>query len=315
MFDISWYIIAAALALDWRFGDPDFSAHPIRLMGKVITAAEPVFRRLPGSPVRAGLVFAVVLVAGAGGMAVLVLHLAGMIAPLLADLAAIGLLYFCVSARGLAQAALVIYEDLAVGELTAARQNLSLIVGREVERLTEAGISRAAVETVAENLVDGVMAPLFFAVIGGVPLAVAYKMVNTLDSMVGYKNEQYLLFGRAAARLDDAANFIPARLSVAIIPVMASILFRSGWAALVTAVREGRHHSSPNAGYPEAAFAGALSLWLGGPNYYHGRLVDKPRIGYGLGEAAPEHIMQACRLLMFSAGLAGLAAVAAAFFW
>ncbi|MFW5988983.1 MAG: adenosylcobinamide-phosphate synthase CbiB [Desulfosudaceae bacterium] len=315
MFDVSWYIIVAAFALDWWLGDPDFAAHPIRLMGKAIAKAEPLFRRLPGSPVRAGLFFAVTLVIGAGAGAALLIHLAGWASFLLAEVVAVVLLYFCVSARGLEKAAMIIHGYLAAGDMTSARKNLAFIVGREVERLPREGVARAAVETVAENLVDGVMAPLFFAVIGGVPLAVAYKMVNTLDSMVGYKNERYLLFGKAAARIDDAANFIPARLAVLFIPLAAALLFKRGLAALVTAVREGRHHGSPNAGYPEAAFAGALSIWLGGPNYYHGRLVDKPRIGHGMGEAAPEHICQACRLMLLTAGLAGLAAAVAAGLW
>jgi adenosylcobinamide-phosphate synthase len=173
-----------------------------------------------------------------------------------------------------------------------------MIVGREVDRLDETGVTRAAVETVAENLVDGVIAPLFFAVLGGAPLAMAYKMVNTLDSMVGYKNERYLLFGRFAARLDDVANYLPARLSVPFIAIAAHLLNGRGRAALKIARRDGRAHASPNAGYPEAAFAGALGLWMGGPNTYHGRVVEKPVIGKELAGARRIHIRQACRLML-----------------
>jgi adenosylcobinamide-phosphate synthase len=159
--------------------------------------------------------------------------------------------------------------------------------------------------------VDGVISPLFFAAVGGAPLAVAFKMASTLDSMVGYKDEDYLYFGRASARIDDIANFIPARISVFVIALAAFLLFRTGSETLHIARRDRRKHSSPNAGYPEAAFAGALSVQLGGPNYYQGELVDKPYIGENLGKARPLHIEKACRLMMLSSllflVLAGLA--------
>jgi adenosylcobinamide-phosphate synthase len=165
------------------------------------------------------------------------------------------------------------------------------------------------VETIAENFVDGVLSPLFFATIGGAPLCMAYKMVNTLDSMVGYKNDRYKHFGRWAACIDDGANFVPARLAVPLIGLAAGWMSpRRGRQALRTALREGRRHSSPNAGYPEAAFAGALGLRLGGPNYYHGRLVEKPYIGIRFGPTAPRHIPKACHLMLLSAMLGAIAA-------
>jgi adenosylcobinamide-phosphate synthase len=180
-----------------------------------------------------------------------------------------------------------------------------MIVGRDVERYGADDIARATVETVAENVVDGVLSPLFFAAIGGAPLALAYKMVNTLDSMVGYKNPRYLLFGRAAARIDDAANFLPARLSVGLIALACRLVAgASSRRALATGWREGANHASPNAGYPEAAFAGALGVRLNGPNSYHGVLVEKPYIGVGLGSVTLGHIRQACRLMTWTS-LAG----------
>jgi adenosylcobinamide-phosphate synthase len=185
-----------------------------------------------------------------------------------------------------------------------------MIVGREVDQLDNTGVTRAAVETVAENLVDGVVAPLFFAVIGGAPLAMAYKMVNTLDSMIGYKNDRYLYFGRFAARMDDVANFIPARLSVPFIALAAQFLFGRGRAALNVVRRDGRAHASPNAGYPEAAFAGALGMWMGGPNVYHGKRVEKPVIGKGLGSAGSNHIRQACQLMLATSLLVFIASAA-----
>jgi adenosylcobinamide-phosphate synthase len=194
-----------------------------------------------------------------------------------------------------------IYQCLQQKNITKAREKVALIVGRDVANYKESDIARATVESVAENLVDGVISPLFFAAIGGAPLAMVYKMVNTLDSMVGYKNEKYEYFGKASARCDDLFNYIPARLSVPIIALATQILSGNGCRALETAVREGAHHSSPNAGYPEAAFAGALAVRLNGPNYYNGRLVAKPYIGVSFGNTTVAHIKQACDVMMLSA--------------
>ena len=183
------------------------------------------------------------------------------------------------------------------------------IVGRETERLDESAVARAAVETVAENLVDGIVAPLFFALLGGAPLAMAYKMVNTLDSMVGYRSPRYIEFGRASARLDDAANFIPARLSLPLIVAAARLGFGRGAQAWRIGRRDARRHASPNSGFPEAAFAGALGVRLGGPNRYHGQVVEKPFIGEELREVAITDIRRACRLMVFTTLLAALLAV------
>ena len=182
----------------------------------------------------------------------------------------------------------------------AAKGKVAMIVGRDIDHYKEEGLARATVETVAENLVDGVTAPLLFAAIGGAPLALAYKMINTLDSMVGYKNEAYHLFGKASARIDDILNYIPARLTAPIIALAAQMLSGCGERSLKTAVCEGANHRSPNAGYPEAAFAGALALKLNGPNYYNGKLVDKPFIGVRFGRSTPGHIKKACDLMMLS---------------
>ena len=186
------------------------------------------------------------------------------------------------------------------GGLDGAKQKLSFIVGRDVDPLDSQGVIRGTVETVAENLVDGVVSPLFYAAIGGAPLAVTYKMINTLDSMIGYRNERYQEFGKCAARLDDAANFIPARLSLLIIS-LGSLITRGRFRKTLTiAMRDARKHLSPNAGFPEAAFAGALGMKLGGPNYYGGTLVEKPYIGTSSGDADLEHIRQACNHMVIS---------------
>lgn len=304
--------LLAAFILDALLGDPPSLPHPIRWMGRLIIWAEPRFRAFFGNELQAGRVFAVSLICGCGLAAALALHLAWRLSAPLGFALETVLLFYCLSARSLCQAAMEIYHLLRAGEVDAARRAVAMIVGRDVERYQGEDIARATVETVAENLVDGVLSPLFFALIGGAPLALAYKMVNTLDSMVGYKNERYLLFGRAAARIDDAANFLPARLSVFCISLAAALL--PGTAAVRawrTAWQEGPRHSSPNAGYPEAAFAGALGLRLNGPNFYNGVLVDKPYIGASYGPVQTEHIKAACRLMYVSAALPLLAAVMA----
>ena len=299
---LPWLALPAAFALDALAGDPCWLPHPVRWMGWAIERAEPLFRRYCAGEFRAGLFFALSLIFGCWALSALTLGLAYRVNGLLGFAVETMLLFYCLSARSLAQAGMEIHRTLAAGEVDRARSQVAMIVGRDVERYQADDIARAAVETVAENLVDGVLSPLFFAAIGGAPLALAYKMVNTLDSMVGYKNPRYLLFGRAAARIDDLANFLPARLSAPLIALAALLLSGlSARQALVTAWREGSHHASPNAGYPEAAFAGALGVQLNGPNLYHGVLVEKPFIGVGLGTVGLDQLKQACRLMTLSA--------------
>lgn len=290
--------LTLAVGLDMLLGDPPWLPHPVRWMGRAIERLEPQFRALPLRPLVSGGLMAMLLVASVWLIGLLLVTVAASVHPAAAVLVQTAMLYTCLSARSLADAALAVGNALGQSGLVAGKRSVAMIVGRDVDHLDETGVIRAAVETVAENLVDGIVSPLFFAVLGGAPLAMAYKMVNTLDSMVGNKNDRYLMFGRFAARMDDVANFIPARLSVPLIALSAQHLNGRGKATLRSACRDGRAHASPNAGYPEAAFAGALGLWMGGPNHYHGRLVDKPVIGGGLAEARPIHIRQACRLML-----------------
>ncbi len=297
----SWYVIAIALVLDLVLGDPHQLPHPIRWMGQAILLMEPKFRKLRFGVFINGALFATSLIMTTWLLGHLLILIGTWLHPFLGNLLQIVAIYYCVSIRSLQQAAMDVSRALYGPGLEAGREKLAWIVGREVKDLSEDGISRAAVETVAENLVDGVISPLFFAAIGGAPLALAYKMINTLDSMVGYKNETYRLFGKTAARIDDVANFIPARLSVPVIALVAHILADRGKIAFKTAFREGRHHTSPNAGFSEAAFAGALAVKLGGPNIYHGKRVDKPYIGEAFDSAQKQHIKSACELMMLSA--------------
>ena len=308
--DIAWIVLPAALALDLLLGDPPCLPHPVRWMGRAIEKLEPVFRRLPWSLTVAGGLFALSLILGTWLLAGLLIWIAGIGYPPLGVLVQALLLFCCISITSLEQAALGVHQALKADDLATARRRVALIVGRDVSRLDAAGVARAALESVAENLVDGVIAPLFFFAVGGVPLALAYKMVNTLDSMVGYRNERYIRFGRVAARIDDGANFIPARLSLPIIALSARLLFETGGRSFKTARSDGRRHKSPNAGYPEAAFAGALGVRLGGPNIYQGLWVEKPWIGARFGDVTPAHIPRGCHLMMLTGLLwAGVLAV------
>jgi adenosylcobinamide-phosphate synthase len=292
--------VPAAFVLDMIFGDPQFSHHPVRYMGKAVEKLEPWFRRLPFSLVFSGMLFAVILSAGTFLVTVAIVRVVSESHPVLGTAMEILLLYFCISSKALKDSALSVYTVLKEGDLPEARKRLSMIVSRDVGGLSESDVSRATVETVAENLVDGVISPLFYAVLGGVPLAMTFKMISTLDSMVGYKNEKYLEFGKGGARLDDLANYIPARLATVIITVSAHMLGRVGQRTWNTAYYEGSHHDSPNSGYPEAAFAGALGVRLGGPGVYHGKRVEKPVIGLSFGPARPDHIPKACQLMALS---------------
>ncbi len=299
-FLLCFLILPIAFALDWFFGDPRWRDHPIRIMGKAIEILEPLFRALTKNQVVAGALFAFSLIAFTFCTALILTRLFWAVSPLAGFMVETILIYFCISAKDLEKSAMGVYRLLDGDNIGKAREKLAMIVGRDTGQLSEEAVSRACVETVAENLVDGVISPLFFAAIGGAPLALAYKMTNTLDSMVGYKNEKYLLFGKVSARIDDVANYIPARLAVPAIALAAGILTGNGSRAYQIAKTEGRNHTSPNAGYSEAAFAGALALKLGGPNYYHGTLVEKPYIGSGFGKISLIHIKKSCDLMMLS---------------
>jgi adenosylcobinamide-phosphate synthase len=296
----AWYVLPTAFVLDLILGDPSSLPHPVRWMGKDIEVFEPYFRRVPGSLMMSGFIFTTFLVFVTGMLTWLVLQSAQWLSPLAESCIEIIFIYFCISARSLENAAMEIHQDLVQHEVDTARKKVALVVGRDVDGYGEGSLSRATVETVAENLVDGVISPIFFAAIGGAPLAMIYKMVNTLDSMIGYKNEKYIYFGKASARLDDILNFVPARLSIPIIGLATHILSGQGKRSFKTAILEGANHSSPNAGYPEAAFAGALAVKLNGPNYYGGKLVSKPYIGVAFGKTLPEHITKACHLMLLA---------------
>lgn len=297
----AWYVLPLAFILDLVIGDPHGWPHPIRLMGRAISTFEKRFRKMPFTLRVSGGLFAISLISGTFIFAFFLISMFSAIHPLLGRGCEILLIYYCISARSLEKAAMEVGDTLHFSGLSASRDKLRFIVGREVDTLQESGVARATVETVAENLVDGVISPLFYAALLGAPFAFAFKMVNTLDSMVGYKNETYIDFGRVSAKIDDIMNYLPARMSVFVIAMAASIMSKgSGLATFKHGFKDGRKHASPNAGFPEAAFSGALQVKLGGPNVYHGKKVDKPYIGEDFGEVHSKHIKMACDLMLLS---------------
>ena len=273
------FVIPAAVVLDWLLGDPRWLPHPVVGIGRLITLLEPRLRRICRSELVGGVILVILTVGLTAALSALLLAVAFALHPLVGTIAAILLSWTCLAARSLHHESGLVARALAAGDLPGARQALGRIVGRDTAGLTEAEIWRGTVETVAENSSDGVIAPLFFLLLGGPVLGLAYKAVNTLDSMVGYKNDQYLLFGRAAARFDDLANWLPARLTGLLLVLAAPLAGGSPAGAWRIMRRDGRNHSSPNSGIPEAATAGALGVQLGGTNYYFGQPVAKPTIG------------------------------------
>lgn len=302
------FSIFAAFLLDRLIGDPPSLPHPVRFIGAYISSFEKHVWKLAKSELgekAAGILLLITTVGFSYLMTWSVLKLAAQINPYLYHGINIMLMYTCIAARCLSLEGDRIYYALKEGDLQKSRRLLSMIVGRDTESLEPGEIARGAVETVAENTSDGVVAPLFYMFIGGAPLAMAYKAVNTLDSMVGYKNERYLNFGWASARFDDAANYIPARLT-GILMVLASLLLGMNCKnSLHILIRDRRNHSSPNSGYPEAAAAGALGVQLGGTNYYFGKPVEKPTIGDPLRPMDKADIKSAIRL-MYTASILAL---------
>ncbi|MBN1654958.1 MAG: cobalamin biosynthesis protein CobD [Deltaproteobacteria bacterium] len=295
--------ILIALVLDALMGDPRWLPHPVRWLGRVSLALEPPARRL--LPARAaGIVTASLVVTAAGGASHALLSLAATIHWLVADIVAIILLYTTFAAGDLALHARGVLTALGEGDLARARERAGLMVGRDTRGLDEQGLVRATVESVAENTVDGVTAPLFYASVFGPVGAMVYKAVNTLDSTFGYRDQRYLRFGWASARLDDAANWLPARLTALLIPIAAAAAGQRAMTSLRVLIRDGRNHSSPNSGLSEAAVAGALGVQLGGASIYRGQSIDKPTIGDPLAPLERDHIRQSIVIMRLTTLLA-----------
>lgn len=306
--------ILAGFILDAVFGDPHFFPHPVRAIGWLINRLEhgirTLFPRTEKGELAGGAVFAVLVPAVTALAAVLLLTAAKAAGDAVLFLAESVLVYFLLAARSLRDESMKVYHSLKKGDVEEARHNVSMIVGRDTSVLDAAGIARAAVETVAENTSDGVIAPLFFLALGGPVLGWAYKAVNTMDSMVGYKNEKYLFFGRAAARFDDLVNFIPARLS-AVLMMGAAVVWRMDFQNAVRIFRRDRfNHKSPNSAQTESVCAGALRIRLAGDAWYFGELCKKPFIGDDIRPVEQEDIERANRLMYTASGLALFLALA-----
>lgn len=299
-----------AFVLDLLFGDPAWLFHPVSAIGWLISGTERFLRRcLPKTPkgeLFGGAVLAVWVPGVCFGAGFGLLYLCGLVHPALRFCVETFLCYQLLACKSLREESMRVYGQAAKNDLPAAREAVGRIVGRDTGSLDMQGVIRAAVETVAENTSDGVVAPLLFMAVGGAPLGLLYKAVNTLDSMVGYKNETYLYFGRASARLDDAANFIPARLSALLMIVSAFLLKLDGPGAWRIFRRDRLNHSSPNSAQTESACAGALGIRLGGDAFYFGKLYRKQTIGDPLRPAEARDIVRANRLLYGTGTLAAL---------
>ena len=295
------FTAAAGFALDLLLGDPERVPHPVVYMGRAISALEKALRRLfpktNKGELTAGAVLAVVMSAGTLAVTALLCFTLGKIHPALRWTAEIIWCWQALAMRGLRDETIKVRDKLDTDTLDSARRQVSRVVGRDTSALSAEGVTKAAVETVAENFSDGVIAPLFWMLIGGAPLALCYKAINTMDSMVGYKNEKYLYFGSAPARLDDLANFIPARISAGLLILSAALCGGDARNAYIIWRRDRRKHESPNSAQTESAMAGALGVRLAGPASYFGVIHEKPFIGDALRPIEPEDITRANRLM------------------
>lgn len=293
-----------ASTLDALLGDPRRLPHPVRVMGRCIAWLDDRVRMICGS--RASLRFAGICVAG--GLPIMTYcigtvmiegaeHFAGWLGSALS----IGLASTTLAVRDLWDHVRAVDDPLRAGDLPTARLAVAMIVGRDTTELSEPEVARATVETLAESTADGVVAPLFYLAIGGAPLALAYKAVNTLDSMIGHRDEHYADFGWASARLDDLTNWIPSRIAAVLLIIGAGLTtgqlerVRNGWRVLR---RDGSKHPSPNSGRPEAAMAGILGVKLGGTNFYDGIAQDRPVLGQEGRDAGPGDITSAAKVMI-----------------
>jgi adenosylcobinamide-phosphate synthase len=305
--------IAAVCLLDWIAGDPEWFPHPVRWMGRYTLRAESLLRR-PGQSARSELMAGTALTVGLVGASYLgtakAIAMAYRVGTVTGMATEILLGWTCVASRNLIDESLAVIRALEQEDLARARQTLSRIVGRDTHSLCETEIHRAVIETLAESACDGIVAPLVYMAIGGVPMAMAYKAVNTLDSMIGHTDQRYLYFGKVAARLDDVANYLPARLAALTMAAAAGLgSGTSATSALRIWRRDGGKHKSPNAGQPESAMAGALQVRLGGDNTYAGERIAAPLLGAEFERPMRHHAKQALRLVAAVSLLTAVAAI------
>ena len=298
--------LAVACVLDAAVGDPRWFPHPVRWMGSLINGCDRCVHRLLLSPCKqrmAGVLLAVALPTGAYAAGALLIWFGSSIGPLWGSLVTVLLAWTTLAARDLIDHVGSVQRALQSVSLMEARAAVAKIVGRDTEEMAESDIVRATVETIAESTADGIIAPLFYLVLGGAPLALAYKAVSTLDSMIGHLDDRYRWFGWASARLDDLANFLPARITALLLVLSVGIVSRS-WPAMQRAwqilLRDGGQHPSPNSGRPEAAMAGALGVQLGGINHYDGLPIERPCLGDPDQSLTRAHIGMALTLMLWT---------------
>lgn len=312
---MKYHIMAFFLGflLDLLFGDPYFLPHPIRFIGCLIAKVEKCFlgknkSRNEKRKLRQGICMVIIVLSSTMTAAMLILFLAYSVNCYLGIAVEMIMTYQILAAKCLKDESMKVYQCLKEKTLPEARRAVSMIVGRDTDCLDEAGVAKAAIETVAENTSDGVIAPMLYTALGGPILGLLYKAVNTMDSMIGYKNDTYLYFGRAAAKLDDVVNFLPARIS-AYLMIIASFIGGkcfSGKRAYYIYKRDNRNHASPNSAQTESVCAGALGIQLAGDASYFGKIVKKPYIGDSVRAVEYEDIRRVNRLMYLTAWLSAI---------
>ncbi len=302
-FHLSAPLILCAIAIDAVAGDPTWLLHPVRLMGVVIVRGESLlWSGCARRDVRNGTILTAVVVVAAAAAAWSLIAIACLAGNLAGAIAAVTIAWTAIAIRGLDRAAAAVEQALLSDDLAGARREIRALVGRDPDSLDRTGLIRAAVESVAENSCDGVIAPMLYLFVGGPVAAIAYKAINTLDSMIGYFDDRYRWFGRAAARLDDLANLLPARIT-ALCLIAAAAVSRRTAQAYAACVTSASMHRSPNAGYPESAMAGALSIQLGGDAVYGGEVEHRAAMGIAEREPAIADIANARRMMRIAAAL------------
>ena len=297
--------LVIGFVLDLLIGDPRWLYHPICVIGNLIAVLEKVIRKIfpknHGGELTGGFLIVVLVCLFSGGVPLLVLYYLYRYLPVAGFVLEVFWCYQLLATRSLKDESMKVYDALKKGTIEDARHAVSMIVGRDTAELTKEGVTKAAVETVAENTSDGVIAPMIYMAIGGVPLMFLYKGINTMDSMLGYKNDKYLYFGRCAAKLDDAANYLPSRISGWLMVAGAFVIGLDSRNASRIFKRDSRNHASPNSAQTEAVMAGALDVQLAGNAYYFGKLYEKPTIGDAIREIETEDIRYANRLMYATA--------------
>ncbi len=298
---ISLVALVMGYILDLIFGDPYWMPHPVRFIGNLISILEKVIRRFMPKTKRGeyigGIILTVMVVSISMVIPLVIILMAKSINTYLALTVETFMCYQILATKSLKVESMKVYDELAKNDLPSARKAVSMIVGRDTKDLTFSGVAKAAVETVVENTSDGIIAPMIFIAIGGAPMGFFYKAINTMDSMVGYKNEKYMNFGRFAAKLDDVVNYLPARIS-AYQMILSSFFLRYDYKNAFKIYKRDRYnHASPNSAQTESVCAGALDVQLAGNAYYFGKLYEKPTIGDDIREINYDDIKKANRLL------------------